>query len=121
MNRSNVCSSLGVRTAQVFTVFSVLDSTEGERCQVGSRFSPTANFLSFDFRNHSSPHLVSKRNYFGKPHSNAPHRAMCELTPRGADVVEGARRFSTFRPCHRRLRRSRPSIPLPRCPPLGLQ
>ena len=33
-------ASLGVRTVQVFTVFSVLGSAEGERWQAGPRFSP---------------------------------------------------------------------------------
>ena len=37
---SKLSLSLGVRTAQVFTVSTVLGSTEGERWQAGPRFSP---------------------------------------------------------------------------------
>jgi hypothetical protein len=52
MNRaatwSKLCLSLGVRTAQVFVVSSVLGSAEGERWQAGPRFSPRHNLLTVD-------------------------------------------------------------------------
>src|SRR6266566_7024559 len=40
MTGSKLCPRLGVRTAQVFTVSTVLGSAEDERWQAGPRFSP---------------------------------------------------------------------------------
>ena len=60
MTGAELWPSLGVRAAQVFTVFSVLDSTEGERWQVGSRFSPRNKLPLVRFQKSSNTHVVSK-------------------------------------------------------------
>jgi len=53
-----------VRTAQVFTVSTVLGSAEGERWQAGPRFSPLTTFLLFDSGSHVKPQAMSKRKAF---------------------------------------------------------
>src|SRR4029453_15379865 len=46
MTGSKLCPSLGVRTAQVFTVSTVLGSAEGERGKAGPRFLPPSRASS---------------------------------------------------------------------------
>ena len=57
MSGSKLCPSLGVRTAQVFTVSTVLGSAEGERWQVGPRLSPLTISLPFDFGSRAKPQV----------------------------------------------------------------
>jgi len=65
VTESKLDRSLGVRTAQVFTVSTVLGSAEGERCQAGPRFSPRYGLPSRFHFHRWVPPAVAKRNEFG--------------------------------------------------------
>ena len=72
-----LCPSLGVRTAQVFAVSSVLGSTEGERWQAGPRFSPRHDLPHVRFqKSRGAPSRIEGKGFWHNVTEMRPQRRM---------------------------------------------
>src|SRR5467141_1655638 len=72
-----LCPSLGVRTAQVFAVSSVLGSAEGERWQAGPRFSPRHDLPHVRFqKSRGTPSRIERKGFWHNVTEMRPKRRM---------------------------------------------